>query len=74
MTAEPDVVAGLTSEKEAQRAIGQMLAALASIEHDRPRWRLSRAIRTGDLWLAGEAERSYREAVRQLGLPELEPP
>ena len=74
MTAEPDIVAELTPDLEAQRAIGLMLAAIAVLEAKDPLWRLSRAIASGDLWLSGEAERSYRDAVRRLGFPELEPP
>jgi hypothetical protein len=74
MTAEPDIVAELTPDLGAQAAIGLMLAAIAVLEAKDPRWRLSRAIVSGDLWLSGEAERSYRDAVRRLGFPELEPP
>lgn len=51
MTDGPDIIAELAPSLEAQRAIGRLLAALAVVERDNPRWRLSRAIQTGDLWL-----------------------
>ena len=73
-TAEPDIIAQLTPDLEAQKAIGVLLAMIVSLEQRDPRWRLGWAIQTGDLWLAGEAEKAYRDAVRRIGLPELEPP
>jgi hypothetical protein len=56
-----------------QRAIGQVICALAVNERETGK-RLVDILRTGDLWLSGEARAEYDRGVTLLGHPELAQP